>query len=313
MSTGQRLHTIQGHSSTAPICIVQTSGGVLLATVIEALVKFYDFETGCPKRTFEDVLPQPLNEVTSVFHLAAWDKVLLYSGRDSQVPGNWIRGVSIETGEKTAEIRTGGSLSIQSMKVTAHGTLLAAWTEGSTGRRKSSGSQASRIVLQVWNLSNATLIHELAGSSGQIRCFAMSTDRTEVMTLSHTAFNPSANLFQGNICIYDLKSFEMQRCVLHYPSSINHVVYIDYHHVISASRDKLVRVWDLERNRTDSSEAERTTEQEVVELDGRYAVFWEETGVGAVHMETGNCIRFAEGIAPQVSPRFLNFKNKKLL
>lgn len=304
ISTGQRLFSLTDHRSTAPVCLVKRRGEVELATVLDGKVVLYNLETGGVTYEFSDKRLKAFNESSSSFYMVATEREILLAGQDGLRPGSggWVRGLDIDTGNVVDKLTLDRNEMIHFIGVAASGTLLLAFSKsgGNDHGRRGSAVQVVFFKLQLWDAKKRTLVSKLTELTDEVRCYALSTDRTKAVTLGHSRFRNTGSVFQGEIKIFDLLSLQVQKCLLRYPSSINFIAYTDYNHMITASRDKLVRVWDLERNELNLSDEQQ--EREILCFFKHRVTFSEDTAINTVDFDTGDMVRFVNGVQAQVYP-----------
>lgn len=306
LSNGQRFFSVDKHRVTAPICVFEKGNTGLLATVINQNVKIYNLQTGQLMREIYDSKLQKHNAMSSpLFVCPLEDHSVLYAGTDNLSPASssrgWIRAANLDTGEVVEKFQVSPNNAVHFIGVTEPDTLLLVLSEGAPNRRKGSAVQMKFFTVELWDITRKVLIRNLADVSDKVRCYALSSNKSKALTLGNSRFLSNANVFRAEVKVFDLKSGDVIERILTYPSTIHLMEFIDYNHVITASRDKIVRLWDLERNTTSASEeSEEEAEVEIFDLHGYHAICWEENGVRLVDLQAGHFIQFVNGKQPQI-------------
>ena len=232
------------------------------------------------------------------------DHSVLYAGRDNLSPASargWIRAAQLDTDEIVEMVQISSNHTVHFIGVTENGMMLLALSEGAPDLRKGSAVQTTFFTLELWDIKKKILARKLADPSDKVRCYALSTNKAKALTLGNSRFMASANVFRAEIKVFDLFSGEITERMLTYPSTINLMEFIDSNHVITASRDKIVRLWDLERHIPSSSEdIDEEVELEIVGMYGYRAICWEKNAMRLVDLHTGHYIQFANGVQPQL-------------
>lgn len=307
LSTGQRLFFVEEHRVTAPICLLEKENTVLLATIINQNVKLYDLQTGHFIRDIYDSKLQKHNPMLSpLFMCSLEDHSVLYAGKDNLSPATssrgWIRAVHLDTGEVAEKIQVNPNYMVHFIGVIEPDMLLLVMSQGAQDSRKGSAVQTKFFTMELWDISKNVLFRKLADLSDKVRCYALSSNKSKALSLGNSRFLASANVFRAEVKVFDLKSGDIIERMLTYPSTIHLMEFIDSNHVITASRDKIVRVWDLERNVASlGEESEEEAEVEIVDLYGYRAICWEKNGIRLVDLHAGHFIQFVNGIQPQMA------------
>lgn len=306
LCNGQRVFSVEEHRVTAPICVFEKENTVLLATIINQNVKLYNLQTGHLIQEIYDSKLQKHNAMsTPLFVCPLEDHSVLYSGRDnlSSVTSSsgWIRAAHLDTGEVVEKLQVNPNNMVHFIGVTQPDMLLLVLSEGAPDLRKGSAVQTKFFTLELWDITKKILVRKLADLSDKVRCYALSSNKSKALTLGNSRFLSNANVFRAEVKVFDLKSGDVIERMLTYPSTIHLMEFIDSNHVITASRDKIVRLWDLERNvASPSEESEEEAELEIVDLHGYHAICWEKNGVRLVDLQAGHFIQFVNGIQPQM-------------
>lgn len=306
LSTGQRVFSVaQEHRFAAPICVLEKEKTALLATIISPNIKLYDIQTGHLLREIHDSKLQKQSAMLSPLFLCSLEEhSVLYAGRDalsSASARGWIRAANLDNGEVAELIQISSNHTVHFIGVTETGMVLLALSEGAPNLRKGSAVQTTFFTLELWDVKKKALARKLADPSDKVRCYALSTNKSKALTLGNSRFMASANVFRAEIKVFDLASGEVIERMLTYPSTIHLMEFIDSNHVITASRDKIVRLWDLERNvPSTNEESDEEVEVEIVDMYGYRAICWEKNGMRLVDLQAGNCIQFVNGVQPQM-------------
>lgn len=306
LSTGQRVFSVtQDHRFAAPICMLEKEKTALLATIIASTITLYNLQTGQLLQEIHDSKLQKHSTMLSpLFLCSSKDHSVLYAVRDSlssPSASGWIRTANLESAEIEELIQISSNHTAHFIGTTDTGMVLLALTEGTPNLRKGSAVQTTFFILELWDITKKVLVRKLADPSDKVRCYALSTNKSKALTLGNTRFMASANVFRAEVKVFDLTSGEVIERMLTYPSSIHLTEFIDSNHVITASRDKIVRLWDLERNiQTSSDESDEEIELEIVDMYGYRAICWEKSSVRVVDLLTGQCIRFINGEQPKL-------------
>lgn len=306
LSTGQRVFCVDlEHRFAAPICLLEKEKTVLLATVINGNIRLYDLQTGHLLREIQDSKLAKHNAMLSPLCLCSLeDHSVLYAGRDNLSPASargWIRAAQLDTDEVVEIVQISSNHTVHFIGVTENGMMLLALSEGAPDLRKGSAVQTTFFTLELWDIKKKILARKLADPSDKVRCYALSTNKAKALTLGNSRFMASANVFRAEIKVFDLFSGEITERMLTYPSTINLMEFIDSNHVITASRDKIVRLWDLERHIPSPSEdIDEEVELEIVGMYGYRAICWEKNAMRLVDLHTGHYIQFANGVQPQL-------------
>ena len=308
LSNGKRLFSVEEHGVTpAPICVLEKENIVLLATIIKQNIKLYNLQTGHLFRELHDEKLQKCIATSSTLFLCSLgNHSVLYAGRDSLSSTSplrgWIRAAHLDTGEVVERLQVNANNTVHFIGVTELDKLLLVLSEGVQDRRKGSAVQTKFFKLELWDITQRILFRKLAGFPDKVRCYALSSDKCKASTLGNSRFLANANVFRAEVKIFDLKSGDVIQRMLTYPSTIHLMEFIDSNHVITASRDKIVRLWDLERNVTASSEeGEEEAELEIVDLNGCHAICWEKNGIRLIDLQAGRFIQFRNGLQPQMA------------
>lgn len=278
----------------------------MLVTIFNQHIKLFDLHTGNQiKEIYDDMLPKESAMSLPVILCSLDDHNVLYTSRGTlsgvASSRSWIRAANLDTGKVEVKMQIGPGFTVQFIGVTAFDTLLLVMCEGEPDSRKGSAVQTKFFILELWNVSKKVLIRKLVDLSEKVRCYALSSDKSKALTLGNSRFLPNANVFRAELKVFDLESGDITAQMLTYPSTIHVVEFVDFNHVITASRDKIVRLWDLERNvSSPEDENDEEGEVEVVSVFGYQAICWEKNGVRLIDFQEGNFIQFINGIQPQV-------------
>lgn len=306
LSNGQRVFSLaQDQMFASPVCIVEKENPNLLATIIASTIRLYDLQTGHLLREIQDRKLKTCSPMMSTLCLCPLeDQSVLYPGRDNVSRSSekgWIRAAHLDSGEVVEMTLVNSNQTVNFIGVTITGMVFLALSEGAANSRKGSAVKTTFFTLELWDISNKVLARTLADISDKVRCYALSTNKSKALALGNTRFLPSANVFRAEIKVFDLMSSEVIERTLTYPSSINLMQFIGSNHIITASRDKIVRLWDLDRNIPSSSEEhDEDVEVEIVDMYGYKAICWEKTSVCLVDLRAGEYIRFIKGLLPQM-------------
>lgn len=306
LSTGQRVFLFEKLTVVAPICVFKGYNTVVLVTIFNQHIKLFDLHTGNQiKEIYDDMLPKESATSLPVILCSLDDHNVLYTSRGTlsgvASSRSWIRAANLDTGKVEVKMQIGPGFTVQFIGVTAFDTLLLVMREGEPDSRKGSAVQTKFFILELWNVSKKVLIRKLVDLSEKVRCYALSSDKSKALTLGNSRFLPNANVFRAELKVFDLESGDITAQMLTYPSTIHLVEFVDFNHVITASRDKIVRLWDLERNvSSPEDENDEEGEVEVVSVFGYQAICWEKNGVRLIDFQEGNFIQFINGIQPQV-------------
>lgn len=308
LSNGQRVFSVEEQRVTAaPICVLEKDNTVLLATIIKHNVKLYNLQTGHLFQELHDEKLQKHSAMSSpLFVCPLEDHSVLYAGRDNLSSASplrgWIRAAHLDTGEVVEKLQVNPNNVVHFIGVTEPDMLLLVLSEGAPDLRKGSAVQTKFFKLELWDITQKILFRKLADFPDKVRCYALSSDKCKALTLGNSRFLSNANIFRAEVKVFDLKSGDIIECMLTYPSTIHLMEFIDSNHVITASRDKIVRLWDLERNVTlPSEESEEEAELEIVDLHGCHAICWEKNGIRLVDLQAGRFIQFVNGLQPQMA------------
>lgn len=306
LSNGQRVFSLaQEQMFASPVCIIEKENPNLLATIIASTIRLYDLQTGHLLREIQDRKLKTSSPMMSTLSLCPLEgQSVLYSGKDNVSRSSekgWIRAAHLDSGEVVEMTLVNSNQTVNFIGVTITGMVFLALSEGAANSRKGSAVKTTFFTLELWDISNKVLARTLADISDKVRCYALSTNKSKALALGNTRFLPSANVFRAEIKVFDLISSEVIERTLTYPSSINLMQFIGSNHIITASRDKIVRLWDLDRNIPSSSEEhDEDVEVEIVDMCGYKAICWEKTSVYLVDLRAGEYIRFIKGLLPQM-------------
>ncbi|XP_068711765.1 NACHT domain- and WD repeat-containing protein 1-like isoform X2 [Montipora foliosa] len=307
LSNGQRVFSVsQEHMPTAaPICVLEKENTALLGTIQDSCIKFFDLQTGRITLEITDSNLVTSGGNSSPLCLCSMvDQTVLYASRSNLASAaGWVRQANLNTKEVRDVVQVSAGHFVHFMGVTKTAMLLLALSEGSPNSRRGSAVQTTFFTLELWDLNTNVLVRILVDPSSKVRCYALSMDNSKALTLGNPRFLASANVFQAEIKIFDLISGEVTQWILMYPSSIHLIQFIDTNHVLSASRDKIVRLWDLDRcvPTSASDESEEEIELEIVDMCGYRAVCWEKDALRVVDLQAGHSFRFVNGVKPQIA------------
>ena len=308
LSNGKRVFSVEERGlAAAPICVLERDDTTLLAAIIKQNVKLYNLQTGHLFQELRDEKLQKHNAMSSALILCSLEHhCVLYAGRDNASSASplrgWIRAAHLDTGEVVEMLQVNPNNVVHFIGVTEPDKLLLVLSEGAQDQRKGSAVQTKFFKLELWDITQKILFRKLADLTDEVRCYALSSDKCKALTLGHSRFLANANVFRAEVKMFDLKSGDVIQRLLTYPSTINLMEFIDSNHVITASRDKIVRVWDLERNITlPSEESGEEAELEIVDLSGCHAICWENNGIRLVDLQAGRFIQFRNGVQPQMA------------
>ena len=306
LSNGKRLFSVEEHRVIAPICVFKKENTVTLATIVSQKVKLFNLQTGNLIQEVYDSMLQKHSAMSSpLFVCPLEDQSVLFAGRDNLSPASssrgWIRAADLDTGEVVEKLQVNPNNMVHFIGVPEPDMLLLVLSEGATDLRKGSAVQTKFFTLELWDVTKKILFRKLADLSDKVRCYALSSNKSKALTLGNSRFLPNANVFRAEVKVFDLKSGDVIERILTYPSTIHLMEFIDSNHVITASRDKIVRLWDLERNvASPSEENEEEAELEIVDMHGYHAICWEKNGVRLIDLQAGHFIQFVNGIQPQM-------------
>lgn len=305
LSNGQRMFSVsQDHAIyAAPICLLEKEKKILMAAFIKSSIKLYDLQAGSLALEIDD--NSESDGISSSLCLCPMeDQSVLYASTSNlaTTTTTWVRQANLHTYDVLDIAQISSNQTVQFIGVTKMNQMLLALTEGSPNTKKESSVQTF-FTLELWDLKRKVVVHQLVEPSSKVRCFTLSMDKSKALTLGNSRFSASANVFHAEIKIFDLVSGEVIQRLLKYPSSIHLVQYIDSSHVITASRDKIIRLWDLERSAPPSAVEELKEEQAEVEIVGMYghhAICWEKHALRVVDLQAGHFIHFVNGVKPQI-------------
>ena len=304
LSNGQKAFSVMhGHRFAAPICVLEKEKTVFLATIINQSIKIYDLQTGRLLQETHDSKLQKHDAMLPPLCLCSLeDHSVVYAGRDNLSPSNgWIRQAHFHTDEVVEVVKISPNHTVHFLGVTMTGMVLLALSEGGANMRKGSAVRTTFYTLELWDIKKAVLVRKLADPSNKVRCYALSANRSKALTLGNSRFLTTANVFRAEIKVFDFVSGEVTERMLKYPSSIHLMEFIDPNHVITASRDKIVRLWDLERNvPSPSEENEEQVELEIVDMYGYRAICWEKNALRVKDLQAGHYVHFVNGVRPQL-------------
>jgi WD40 repeat protein len=304
VSTGQRLFFIEGHDTQAPVSFIKKNDVSVMATIIGNSIKLYSLKTRKRIQEFVDVELQNSSTKDNGSSLFSFKTSLYYMVKDgAEVPGSSVRVLDISTGVMEDVLKFDGMKGVSLVGISAYGTLLISQGEPmGTQSSRANVRQKGGAVIELWDHTKNKRLRCLNNPDDNMHCYAMSSDKTNVVTLNDPQFLSSANVFQGLIKVFNLQTDDVKECTLRFPSSIHLIRYVDFNHFISSSRDKLVRVWDLTRNL--AAQETQDDELEIVDSFGDKIVFAQQVKVGCVDIRSGHRVLFVNGHAPQLV--FLN-------
>ena len=304
LSNGQKVFSVlHGHRFAAPICVLEKEKTVFFATIINQSIKLYDLQTGRLVQETHDSKLQKHDAMLSPLCLCSLeDHSVLYASRDNLSPTNgWIRQAHFHTGEVVELVKISPNHTVDFLGVTMTGMVLLALSEGGANMRKGSAVRTTFYTLELWDIKKAVLVRKLADPSNKVRCYALSANKSKALTLGDSRFMATANVFRAEIKVFDFVSGEVTERMLTYPSSIHLMEFIDHNHVITASRDKIIRLWDLERNvPSPSEESGEQVELEIVDMYGYHAICWEKNALRVKDLQAGHYVQFVNGVKPQM-------------
>lgn len=307
LSNGQRMFSNSVSQDrtiyAAPICLLEKEKKVVMAAFVKSSIKLYDLQAGSLFLEIDDN-SESVGISSSLCLCPMEDQSILYASTSNlATTTTWVRQANLHTYDVLNVAPISSNQTVHFIGVTKMNQMLLALSEGSPSTRKESAVQTF-FTLELWDLKRNILVHQLVSPSSKVRCFALSMDKSKALTLGNSRFLASANVFHAEIKIFDLVSGEVIQRMLKYPSSIHLVQFIDSSHVITASRDKIIRLWDLERLAPPSAIEELKEEQTEVEIVGMYghqAICWEKNALRVIHLQAGHFIHFVNGVKPQIA------------
>ncbi|XP_065054750.1 NACHT domain- and WD repeat-containing protein 1-like isoform X2 [Rhopilema esculentum] len=293
LSTGQTLLDIKGHDETSPISTCLFNGQEALAAFYSETLTIINLENGEILKEYTTKL-QDCSEKPTKIMLSSWNEKCLVVHKDlikEEQFSMLLELFDISPELKHDLFRIKVDHDIMSLEIVSCNQILvtsAVLEDGlNTSRRPSArpsvASNWQKMSLELWDIRTMKMKTTLASENEFVRCSCITPDRNEVILLCNTNFIETACEFMGFIKIHSVVDGSSVKMPLSYPSSITSVCGTGFRCIVTASLDKIIRVWDLERSLDKNTDARKISSQSAA-----HTVCWVGNAVGEGKAEERN-------------------------
>lgn len=293
VSNGQALFEIRGHSEVAPISMCQWNDIEALVTYRSGTLELIGLDKGEILKQYCTKISHYTNPGSKVF-LNSFEGICLLVHKDEVEEGHYALLVElfhICSKDKHEVFRVKSKNDIMSLDVVVSNQILVTYVglaeDLNKNRRPSArpsvASSWQKMTLELWDMGTMKPTSLLTTADESVRCTCITPDRDEVIMLCDISFIETAAEYVCFVKIYSVTAGTSLKLPLSFPSGITSVCGLGSTCLITASADKIIRVWDLERSLDIESRPRKTSFVE----HGKIENGSEMNGVNALH-ENGN-------------------------
>ena len=293
LSTGQTLLEIKGHDETSPISTCFFNGQEALAAFYSETLTIISLENREILREYATKIQECSEKPTKIM-LSSWNEKCLVVHKDlikDEQFSMLLELFDISPELKHDLFRIKVDLDVMSLEIVSCNQILvtSAVLEGgqNSSRRPSArpsvASNWQKMSLELWDMRTMKMKTTLASENEFVRCSCITPDRNEVILLCNTNFIETACEFMGFIKIHSVVDGSSVKMPLSYPSSITSVCGTGFRCIVTASLDKIIRVWDLERSLDMNTDTRKISSQ-----GAAHTVCWVGNAVGKGKAEERN-------------------------
>ena len=259
VSNGQPLFEIRGHDELAPISFCEYKQEEVLAVYRSNNVLLIELENGEILKTYVTATSKYVNRSSKIF-LSSLGGVCMVVHKnevsETEEHSLLVEVFHISSQDKHEIFHLKTENDIMSLDVVVSNQILVTYVglgEDLDKTRKptfrpSVASSWQKMSLELWDMKAMKPTSQLTTADDSVRCSCVTPRRDEVIMLCNMSFIETASEYVCFVKIYsvpDRKSFQLP---LSFPSGIVSMCGLGFTCIISASADKIIRVWDLERS-----------------------------------------------------------------
>ena len=274
VSNGHPLFEIRGHDELAPISICVYQGEEVLAVYKSNTLLLIELENGGLIKQYVTATSKYVNQFSKVFLTSLGGLCLLIHKDDAtNMEGHslLVESFHISSRDKHEIFRLKTENDILWLDVVISNQLLVTYVgvdEKLHKRRPTSrpsvASTRQKMTLELWDMKSMKPVSQLSAADDSVRCSCVTPRRDEIIMLCNLSFVETASEYLCFVKIYSVADGKSFKLPLSFPSGIVSMCGLGFNCIITASADKIIRVWNLERNFDADSRARKQSEHGIV-------------------------------------------------
>ena len=258
VSNGQAVFEIRGHDDLAPISICVYENEEALAVYRLGSLQILELENGEILKQYSTTIKKYASETSKIF-LSAFEGLCLIVHKDEVTDAKehslLVETFHISSHDKHEIFRLKTENDILSLDVMMSNQLLVTYVglgvdldkNRKPASRPSVTSTWQKMSLELWDMKSMKPTSQLTTVDDSVRCSCVTPRRNEVIMLCNMSFIETASEYLCFVKVYSLADGKSFKLPLSFPSGILSLCGLGFSCLISASADKIIRVWDLER------------------------------------------------------------------
>ena len=270
VSNGQSIFEIRGHNELAPISICVYGEEEALAVFRLGSLQILELENGEILKQYSTKIKKHASDTSKTF-LSSLEGLCVIFHKDEITDAKehslLVETFHISSHDRHEVFRLKTENDILSLDVVMSNQLLVTYGVDLDKNRKSApkpsvSSTWQKMSLELWDIKSMKPTSQLTTVDDSVRCSCVSPRRNEVIMLCNMSFIETASEYLCFVKVYSLTDGKSFKLPLNFPSGILSLCGLGFSCLISASADKIIRVWDLER--TLDMESQKGSRKETV-------------------------------------------------